>query len=151
MIACIAEDPINYLSEWEAADEPWQFLAACDEYYHCVIKCDRDYTSLPVATDATCSGLQILAGLCRDAGTASLVNVLPGDRPQDAYKTVAEHAKPNVPESVKDHMDRKVVKRAVMTIPYNAKAFSNRDYIREALNEKGVEISKDEALLLLKQ
>ena len=126
LIACIAEDPINYLSEWESADEPWQFLAACDEYYHCVIKCDRNYTSLPVATDATCSGLQILAGLCRDAGTASLVNVLPGERPQDAYKTVAEHAKPNVPESVRDHMDRKVVKRVVMTIPYNAKPHSNQ-------------------------
>ena len=144
LIACIAEDPIGYLSEWEAADEPWQFLAACDEYYHCVLRCDRNYTSLPVATDATCSGLQILAGLCRDAGTASLVNVLPGERPQDAYKTVAEHSKPNVPESVKDHMDRKVVKRVVMTIPYNAKPHSNRGYIRDALKEKGIEISKDD-------
>ena len=61
------------------------FLAACDEYYHCCIKRDRDYTALPVAVDATCSGLQILAGLCRDARTASLVNVLPGERPADAY------------------------------------------------------------------
>ena len=57
-------------------------------------------------------------------------------RPADAYATVAEHAKPNVPDAIKQHMDRKVVKRAVMTIPYNAKAFSNRDYIREALEEK---------------
>ena len=150
LIACIAEDPITYLPEWESADEPWQFLAACDEYYHCVIKCDRNYTSLPIATDATCSGLQILAGLCRDAGTASLVNVLPGERPADAYATVAEHAKPNVPESIRQHMDRKVVKRAVMTIPYNAKAFSNRDYIREALMEKGVEISKEDLTATVK-
>ena len=83
---------------------PWLFLAACDEYYHCCIKRDRDYTALPVATDATCSGLQILAGLCRDASTASLVNVLPGERPADAYRTVAEHAKPNVPDSIKPYM-----------------------------------------------
>ena len=47
-------------------------------------------------------------------------------------------------------MDRKVVKRAVMTIPYNAKAFSNRDYIREALEEKGVEISKDDLTATVK-
>ena len=87
IITAVATDPIDNIGIWEAADEPWQFLAACDEYYHCVIKCDRNYTSLPVATDATCSGLQILAGLCRDARTASLVNVLPGDRPQDAYKS----------------------------------------------------------------
>ena len=42
-------DPIGCLSEWEAADEPWQFLAACDEYYHCVILCDRQFTGLFVA------------------------------------------------------------------------------------------------------
>ena len=33
LITLIACDPIRYMSEWEAADEPWQFLAACDEYY----------------------------------------------------------------------------------------------------------------------
>ena len=143
-IARVAEDPIGCLPDWEGAEEPWLFLAACDEYYHCCIKRDRDYTALPVAVDATCSGLQILAGLCRDASTASLVNVLPGEKPADAYKTVAEHAKPNVPDSVRDHMDRKVVKRVVMTVPYNAKPHSNRGYIRDALKEKGVEIEKDD-------
>ena len=144
IITAVAEDPIGNISIWEAADEPWQFLAACDEYYHCVISCDRNYTSLPVATDATCSGLQILAGLCRDARTASLVNVLPGDRPQDAYRVVAETALPNVPDSVKPYMDRKTVKRVVMTVPYNAKPHSNRQYIRDALKEKGVEVDKDD-------
>ena len=143
-IARVAEDPIGCLPDWEGAEEPWQFLAACDEYYHCCIKRDRDYTALPIAIDATCSGLQILAGLCRDARTASLVNVLPGEKPADAYATVAEHAKPNVPDSVRPHMDRKVVKRVVMTVPYNAKPHSNRGYIREALKEKGVEIEKDD-------
>ena len=41
-------------------------------------------------------------------------------------------------------MDRKVVKRVVMTVPYNAKPFSNRGYIRDALKEKGVEIEKED-------
>ena len=31
-----------------------------------------------------------------------------------------------------------------MTIPYNAKPFSNRSYIRDALKEKGIEIDKDD-------
>ena len=31
-----------------------------------------------------------------------------------------------------------------MTIPYNAKPFSNRSYIRDALKEKGIEISKED-------
>jgi DNA-directed RNA polymerase len=143
-ISEIAKDPIDRLPDWEKADEPWQFLAACDEYYHCVINCDRNYTSLPVATDATCSGLQILAGLCRDASTAKLVNVLPSDSPQDAYATVAEAAKPNCPKSIQQHLDRSTVKRVVMTVPYNAKPHSNRGYIRSALKEKGVEIEKDD-------
>ena len=144
LITCVASDPIKHIHEWEAADEPWQFLAACDEYYHCVLKCDRHFTSLPVATDATCSGLQILAGLARDKNTAKLVNVLPSDRPQDAYKVVAQTATPYCPKSIQPHMDRKTVKRVVMTVPYNAKPFSNRGYIKEALAEKGVEIDKDD-------
>jgi len=144
IISKVATDPIGNLPEWEVADEPWQFLAACEEYHSCVISCIRHHTSLPVATDATCSGLQILAGLARDASTAKLVNVLPSDKPQDAYKVVAEAAAPHVPASVKPHMDRKTVKRVVMTVPYNAKPFSNRGYIREALKEKGVEVDKDD-------
>jgi len=150
LISHIVTDPIGCLSEWEAADEPWQFLAACEEYYHCVIECDRQFTGLMVATDATCSGLQILAGLGKDKSTASLVNVTPSDQPQDAYKVIAEVAKPHVPESIRPYMDRKVTKRTVMTIPYNAKPFSNRGYIREALKEKGVEVSKEDLTATVK-
>ena len=135
-ITRVATDPIAYRSDWEVAEEPFQFVAACEEYYHCVIIKDRDSTGLPVATDATCSGLQILAGLARDRSTAQLVNVLPSDRPQDAYRVVAEAAKPHCPEPVQPYMDRKTVKRTVMTIPYNAKPFSNRGYIKDALREK---------------
>ena len=144
LISCVASDPIKHIHKWETADEPWQFLAACDEYYHCVLKCDRHFTRLPIATDATCSGLQILAGLARDKSTAKLVNVLPSDKPQDAYAVVATSASPYCPDSIRLHMDRKTVKRVVMTVPYNAKPFSNRGYIRDALKEKGVEIDKDD-------
>ena len=143
LITRVAEDPIDNIGDWEAADEPWQFLAACDEYYNVVITQKKETTGLCVATDATCSGLQILAGLARDKKTAQLVNVLPADRPQDAYKVVAEVAKWNCPSHIQKVMDRKTVKRTVMTIPYNAKPFSNRPYIRDALKEKGIEIDKD--------
>ena len=150
LISRVAEDPIGNRPEWEDVEEPWTFLAACDEYYHCVIKCDRTHTSLPVAVDATCSGLQILAGLARDASTARLVNVLPSEKPQDAYKVIAEEAKPHVPECIRPYMDRKTTKRTVMTVPYNAKPYSNRGYIREALLEKGVEVEKDDLTATVK-
>jgi DNA-directed RNA polymerase len=150
LITRVATDPLGSLPEWEAAEESWQFLAACEEYYACVIDCSRNFTSLMVATDATCSGLQILAGLARDASTARLVNVLPSDTPQDAYKVVAEAAKADCPAHLVEHLDRKVTKRVVMTVPYNAKPFSNRGYIRDALKEKGVEIEKDDLTVLVK-
>ena len=37
-----------------------------------------------------------------------------------------------------------------MTIPYNAKPFSNRTYIRDALLEKDIEIDKDELTQIVK-
>jgi len=144
LITRVATDPIDNIGDWEAADEPWQFLAACEEYYAVVIAEERKTTGLFVATDATCSGLQILAGLARDKKTAQLVNVLPSDRPQDAYQVVADRAKPNCPIHIQKVMDRKTVKRTVMTIPYNAKPYSNRSYIRDALLEKGIEIDKED-------
>jgi len=97
-----------------------------------------------VAIDATCSGLQILAGLARDKSTAKLVNVYPSDKPQDAYKVIADTARPNIPEGIRPFCDRKMTKRTVMTVPYNAKPYSNRGYIRDALKEKGVEIDKED-------
>jgi DNA-directed RNA polymerase len=136
LIAAIATDPLGNISEWEGADEPWQFLAACDEYYHCIIAADRQFTGLMVATDATCSGLQILAGLARDASTARLVNVLPADKPQDAYMTVRDQMMKDVPERLKPYFNRGAVKRSVMTIPYNATLQSSRNYIRDALVEE---------------
>jgi len=144
LISRVANDPIRCRPDWEAAEEPWQFLAACEAYYHCVLAHTRRTTGHMIAIDATCSGLQILAGLAADQSTAQLVNVLPSDRPQDAYKVVAELSKPHIPERIRPYWDRKATKRSVMTIPYNAKPFSNRTYIRDALKEKGIEIEKDE-------
>ena len=63
---------------------------------------------------------------------------------------IAEQAKPHVPECIRPHMDRKTTKRTVMTVPYNAKPFSNRGYIREALKEKGVEVEKDDLTATVK-
>ena len=149
LICAVAEDPENVVN-WESAEEPWQFLVACEEYYHCVIKKDRSTTGLPIAVDATCSGLQILAGLARDKRTAALVNVTRSSRPQDAYKVVAMESRGEIPQRLRREWDRKCVKRVVMTIPYNAKPYSNRSYIRDALKEKGIEIDKDELTLTVK-
>ena len=150
LIKRVATDPIGNLSDWEAADEPWQFLSACEEYYATCLACTRDYTSNFVAIDATASGLQVLCGLSRDANTAKLVNVLPGDRPQDAYKVVAEACIDTIPKHVQPYWDRKCTKKVCLTTPYNAKAFSSRIYIREALKEKNIELDKDDLTVVVK-
>jgi len=150
LITRVATDPVGNIGDWEAAEEPWEFLASCEEYYACVITQRRKTTGLPVATDATCSGLQILAGLAMDKKTATLVNVVASDRPQDAYKVVADVARKHCPAHIQKVMDRKTVKRVVMTVPYNAKPYSNRTYIRDALSEIGVEIDKDDLTVTVK-
>lgn len=152
LITRIVLDPIGELHEWEVADEPFQFLAACEEYYYIIISGERNYTGLPIATDATCSGMQILAGLSRCRSTAELTNVIPSSSPQDAYRAVAELAKPNCPEQWREYIDRGVAKRLVMTIPYNAKYRSNWNYVNEALTDKekgkGLDISRDDITLI---
>jgi DNA-directed RNA polymerase len=136
-------DPIGNIADWENADEPWLFLAACNEWYELYYE-HRFHTHLPVAVDATCSGLQILAGLSKDASTARMVNVIGSEKPQDAYAVIASHSMDAIPDRLKPHWDRKVTKRCVMTIQYNAKPFSNRSYIRDAFKEKEVDVTKEE-------
>ena len=136
-------DPVGNIADWENADEPWLFLAACNEWYELHYE-HRFHTHLPVAVDATCSGLQILAGLAKDASTARMVNVIGSEKPQDAYAVIASKSMDAIPDRLKPHWDRKVTKRCVMTIPYNAKPFSNRSYIRDAFKEKGVDVEKEE-------
>ena len=36
VISAVALDPIGNLHLWEGVEEPWQFLAACDDFYHIV-------------------------------------------------------------------------------------------------------------------
>jgi len=149
LIKRVALDPIRSRPEWENTEEPWQFMAACHEYYHCCIERDKHTTGLMVAVDATCSGLQILAGLAKDQSTAELVNVCPGNKPSDAYKAVAEESKKYLPEELHHWMTRKTTKRTVMTIPYNATKSSSRIYIREALKEQGYEPTPEQVSIVV--
>ena len=141
----IAVDPIGSLPLLEAFDEPWCGLAACDEYYHCVMLGDRTETRLPVATDATCSGLQHLAAMTLDRSTGVLVNVAPaapGEPPQDAYKAVLNLTLEMLRAAGKDDLadwgediGRALAKRVVMTVPYAAEEHSNRGYILKAIKD----------------
>ena len=87
-----AQNPLDTVKYWNDADEPLMFLAGC--------KALLDHSegmpvALPVSLDATCSGLQLYAGLLMDKEGAEAVNVV--DRtnegstvpPADVYTDVA--------------------------------------------------------------
>ena len=144
LITAVAEDPISNLSLWEGAGEPWCFLAAAIEYHACCIASTKQTSGLPIGIDATCSGLQHLSSMTLDRTAAKEVNVVRGDedRPSDGYRTVAEAAIKHIKDkSVHPFIDRKTTKRTVMTVPYGVSRDSARDYIRQALREKGFDLS----------
>jgi DNA-directed RNA polymerase len=139
LITAIATDPERHLAELEGFDAPWCGLAACAEYYACVISKDKQTTNLPVATDATCSGLQHLAAMTLDAASGAMVNVSPTPAPADAYRAVlnktVELLKPEHPDLAQwaSEVGRSLAKRVTMTVCYAATPHSNRGYIRRAL------------------
>lgn len=150
LISRVATDPLGHISDWEGCEEPFLFLAAAEEYHSLVIAKTRTLSHLPIAIDATCSGLQVLAGLSHDGSTAALVNVAPGSKPSDAYKAVANKVNPQIPEDWELQLTRSDVKRVVMTIPYNAKPHSNRSYIRDALKKRGVKLEPDQLTTIVR-
>lgn len=147
-ISMIASDPKGTIATWSGAEEPWCFLAAAIEYYHCVITKTKQTSGLPVSVDATCSGLQHLSALALDRTAAEMVNVVPTPRPSDGYAIVAQKAKEQLPEHLHPFITRKVTKRTVMTTPYGVTENSARDYIRQEL--KGVELQPGELQAIVK-
>ena len=142
LITQVATDPIGNMSLWEDTEEPWCFIASCFEYWSCCIAKTKTTSGLPCGIDATQSGIQHLSALTLDATAAELVNVLPTDKPADGYRTVAEHSiKYLQDKTLAQYIDRKVTKRTTMTLCYGVTAHSARAYIREALMEKGVDLS----------
>lgn len=138
---------------WADADDPLQFLAFCFEWTNLLRANERgeEYVcSLPVSMDGTCNGIQHFSALlCDEVGGAS-VNVVPQDRPQDIYDSVAgavlrrvEQLAPSDPVAalwlglhVKLGMiDRGLTKRPTMTFGYGSKQHGFKSQIKQYLKE----------------
>jgi DNA-directed RNA polymerase, mitochondrial len=138
-ILAVATDPVNdhkAFEFWTQSDSPWEFLSACFEVkrvadYMMVNGTVEGFLSTAVCRyDATCSGIQHLAALMKDTKSAARVNVLSTGVRADIYKDVAEKVKLAIQRDVTDSrlaeaaalwigkVERKTVKRAVMTTPY---------------------------------
>ena len=93
-----AEDPIGYTWWYEVSkgDYPMEFLAFCFEYKKLLTYIEECgmakgfVSTLPLAFDGTCSGLQHFSALLRDEVGGQAVNLMPSDTVQDIYSIVAD-------------------------------------------------------------
>ena len=127
-----ARDPINGAGWWKTVESPFQTLAACMEIRDALDSGDVENfeSNLPVYQDGTCNGYQHWSAIGRDITGAIASNVCPNeenDRPQDLYTAILKHVVRDLNENDNGQMhykealrviNRKLVKRPVMTIPY---------------------------------
>lgn len=148
----VAEDPFTWLA-WTEADSPWQFLAFCFEWARVdgFDHASETLSSLPVSVDGSCNGLQHFSALLRDEVGASLTNLRKSEEQHDIYQEVAvateERVREHMTKSATDRelgglwlergIDRKVVKRPVMTTPYGATAIGMKDMVLQDTIEPG--------------
>ena len=137
-LVATARDPWSDLW-WTEADSPFCFLAACHEYANYLEKPESYVCHLPVSLDGTCSGLQHYSAMLRDLAGAKHVNLVPSDSPEDVYKEVANIVNelvradddPLAAEWLNHRIDRKVTKRATMTLCYGSKQYGWREQLME--------------------
>lgn len=152
-ILAVATDPLDdhkAFEFWSRADSPWEFLAACCEVKrvcdHMLANgtCEGFQSRMVCRYDATCSGIQHLAALMKDERSARRVNVLPTGKREDIYKDVADVVTQDVTRDLVNsavamfaeqwagRVERKTVKRAVMTTPYGV---SERGILTQLVQE----------------
>lgn len=156
MILSVADEAMDDTS-WTRASKPWQFLAFCFEWAD-FLRTGYGYkSSIPVQMDGSNNGLQIFSLLMRDEAGARATNVSPTEVPEDIYADVAaiatkhlewdvehggvmmagstEHNKSGIAHTILEacggKLPRECTKRPVMTLPYGARLFSCRQYVRE--------------------
>lgn len=155
LLVAIGTEPVRR-REWMDADCPLQFIAACREYARFVNDPAGFVSHLPIGLDGSCNGLQHFSAMLRDAVGGRATNLLDGERPNDIYAQVAEvverllraelekakpepatgeEAKRQARESeylnlwLAHGVNRSLVKRSVMTLPYGSTRFSCADFI----------------------
>lgn len=139
----------------------WQALGYCLELSQA-----WDDPSFPshrmVSIDGSANGLQHYAAILRDPGTARLVNLIDADQPADIYAAVAdvvggkvdrlegcekfsseyygdERTAGEMAVLLEGHIDRKLVKRPVMTYVYSVTHVGAKGQVRDTLMNRGFE------------
>lgn len=131
-----AINPLDGARFWNDADEPFQFLAAANEYRNVAELGDQAVNQIPINLDATASGLQHLSAWTRDPVAARAVNMTASGQRYDIYGEVANELSKLIEEDLESseearnchgHIERRHVKRGIMTTPYSVTAQGLRD------------------------
>lgn len=142
-IMSYARDPFGTFEGWAKADKPLCFLQACFEYAEWADSgfSDQFASTIAIAADGSCSGLQHYSAITRSEEEARHVNLTPRDDVGDIYQVVADEAKPSLGLAAASSDDkaylaqivldngfgRSEVKRNVMTYFYGSGKFGMRD------------------------
>ncbi|KIU29308.1 hypothetical protein SR41_04685 [Sphingomonas melonis] len=138
VIACAANPYATY-GIWGEADSPFCFLQACFEYaaWKLTGYSEEFASTIAVALDGSCSGLQHYSAITRSAEEAYHVNLLPRETPGDIYNVVADAARPTLEAKANEceasarivsvGFGRSDVKSNVMTYFYGSGKFGMRD------------------------
>ena len=141
-----AKSPLDY-RWWTKADEPWSFLAWCNEWAEFVVEGLGYMSQIPVCLDGSNNGLQHFSAMLRDPVGGKATNLTPEDVPQDIYQMVADVVLTKVNEDaiigvpyaqawLDFGIDRKITKRPVMVVPYGGTRYSCREYVEEAMHDR---------------
>lgn len=150
LIVSFADDPVNNPG-WVDADKPLQFLAWCFEYAAWQRDNDDTFLShLPISMDGSCNGLQNLSAMLMDEVGGAATNLVPSDTMNDIYQIVADKALTLLKDSklsdkearlrdmwVAHGIERKAVKRSVMTMPYGVTRNSATEYVVSDYLDRG--------------
>jgi DNA-directed RNA polymerase len=127
---------------WMLAEDPWQALAAAH-----ALCCDDASTHFPGGIDGTNNALQHYAAMTRDENAAEMVNLKPGDSPEDFYGHVAG-ATDNIIDRdaetgtenarmLQGLVNRKICKATAMTNYYGVTAVGARRQMYTSLKKLG--------------
>ncbi|CUG70007.1 mitochondrial DNA-directed RNA polymerase, putative [Bodo saltans] len=149
-----AESPLHGEKWWQEAAEPMQCLMACKELAD-ALKHSQGAENFPsrigVAVDGSYNGLQHYSAIGRDAFGAELVNLVPSERPADAYTGILKEMLKSIQaDSSRDHqvaqrclgtgkgldrnhIKRKTIKRPIMTQVYGVTGYGMSEQILDEL------------------
>ena len=139
-IAC-AKDPVNN-KLWQYADSPFEFLAVIMEINKAMQNPGGVYayeSGLPVAWDATCSGLQVLSALARDEKSGALCNITETEERGDYYLMIADHVWKSCEFTEEEEAEYEKVNQELRAIDKEVKqAFKseNKNRIKAALEAR---------------